>query len=114
MLSAPAAAQEPSHDEMRAINAIASCLLTGLPQEWKRVEMIVELTEPLAGIGDVQYLVTGADDRRAPFSPCDEKLPVRALLEVREAQPPAQRGWRTARLVLEPSGEFRLNYDYPK
>ena len=114
LLPALAPGQEASQNELRAINAIASCLLTGLPQEWKRVEMFVELTAPLAASGDVQYFVTGTDDRRTSFAPCDEKLPVRALLEVREAQPPAQRGWKAARLVLEPGGEFRLSYDYPK
>ena len=114
VLSAAAIGQEASQGEMHTINAIASCLLSGVPQQWKRVDMIVELEAPMAGAGKVQYLVTGADGQRAPFAPCDDQLPVRALLEARDAQPAEQRGWRSARLALEPSGDFRLNFDYPK
>ena len=41
-------------------------LLSGVPQQWKGVDMIVELEAPMAGAGKVQYLVTGADGLRAP------------------------------------------------
>jgi hypothetical protein len=113
LLSAVAIAQEASQVQMRTIDTIAACLLSGVPPQWKRVDMLVELEAPMAGAGKVQYIVTGADGQRAPFAPCDDQLPVRALLEAREAQPAEHRGWRAARLALEPSGDFRLNFDYP-
>ncbi len=114
LLSTAALGQETSQLQMNTVNAIASCLLSAVPQPWTRVDMIIELEAPMAGAGKVQYLVTGADGQRAPFAPCDDQLPVRALLQARDAQPAEQRGWRSARLALEPSGDFRLNFDYPK
>lgn len=117
-LAAPAAvtAQEASAAEQKAVSAIVECLLEGLPEDWRRVEMVVELAKPGAETGDVQYRVTRGDtpDQYESFTPCDVRKPARTLLDARKSQPAERRGWTGARLLLQRDGKFGLHYDYPK
>lgn len=117
-LAAPlrAPAQEASKGETQVVQSVVECLATGLPDDWVRAEMIVELAKPGASTGDVQYLVArqGAEDKLEPYTPCDFRKPARTLLETRKSQPKARRGWTKARLVLQSDGKFSLNYEYPK
>ena len=111
-----ARAQQASKAETQAVSSIVECLVEGLPEDWRRVEMIVELAKPGAETGDVQYLVSRAEaeDKQEPFTPCDVRKPARTLLEVRKSLAPKRRGWTGAKLVLLRDGKFGLNYDYPK
>ena len=117
-LAAPACAlaQEASKHETQVVQSVVECLAAGLPEDWTRAEMIVELAKPGASTGDVQYLVARKDseDKLEPFTPCDFRKPARTLLETRKTQPRAKRGWTKASLVLQLDGKFALNYEYPK
>jgi hypothetical protein len=117
VLPAMVHAQGASREEVRAVEEIGECLLEGLPQDWRIAHVIVELAEPGADTGRVQYLVgreDAPDNELEPFTPCDTRQPARRLLEVRKEQPADRRGWTTARLVINAYGEFSLTYDYPK
>ena len=118
LIAAPglAAAQAASKAETQAVTKIVECLVQGVPEDWQRVEMIVELAKPGAETGDVQYLVTRAEtaDKPEPFTPCDLRQPVFTLLDARKALSPSRRNWTAAKLVLLRDGKFGLNYDYPK
>lgn len=117
VMAAPAAMAQPaSKAETQVVSTIVECLVEGLPEDWERAEMIVELAKPGAESGDVQYLVarTESEGRLEPFTPCDVRKPARALLDARKSQAPNRRGWTAAKLVLQRDGKFGLNYDYPK
>jgi hypothetical protein len=109
-------AQEASPDETRAVSAIVECLVEGVPQDWVRVRMFVELEKPGAETGNVVYEVAREDapDKFEEFQPCDTRKPARLLLEARGSQAPERRGWNGARLLLQRDGKFGLSYDYPK
>ena len=117
-LGAPAllCAQEASRNETAAVQGMLECLMQGLPEDWQRAEVTIELPKPLAQTGDVQYVVvrSGAEDRPEPFTPCDVRKPPRTLLDTRKTQAPARRGWTRAQLVLQRDGKFGITYDYPK
>jgi len=117
LLAPPGApAQEASKDETQIVQSVVECLAAGLPEDWARAEMVVELAKPGATTGDVQYLVARKDseDKLEPFTPCDIRKAARTLLETRKSQPAAKRGWTVARLVLQRDGKFSLNYEYPR
>ena len=109
-------AQEASKKEAAAVQSIVECLIPGLPEDWQRAEMTVELPKPGAQTGDVAYLVvrSGAEDKPEPFTPCDVRKPPRTLLDARKAQAAARRGWTRAQLVLQRDGKFGVTYEYPK
>ena len=113
---ARALAQQATSAEVDTMTAIAECLAEGLPADWRQAHMIVELAEPGASSGNVQYLVSRGEikDKLEPFTPCDVRKPARALIDMRQSQPSERRGWTTARVVLNPDGSFELNYDFPK
>jgi hypothetical protein len=115
-LSGRAAAQEASIEETRAVTAIVECLVEGVPDDWARVRMLVELEKPGADTGSVVYQVARADapEEFKEFEPCDVRKPARLLLEARNSQSPERRGWNGARLLLQRDGKFGLSYDYPK
>ena len=109
-------AQDASLPETRAVTSIVECLVEGLPEDWRRVQMVVELERPGAETGSVQYLVSraGSPDQFEAFQPCDLRKPARTLIDARNDQATDKRGWTTARLLLQRDGKFGLSYDYPK
>lgn len=115
-LPALAYAQTASEKETAAVQSMLECLVQGLPEDWRRAEMMVELAKPGADTGDVEYTVvrSGAQDKPEAFTPCDVRKPPRTLLDARKSQAPARRGWTRARLVLQSDGKFEINYEYPK
>jgi hypothetical protein len=112
----PALAQEANQNEAQAVTEIARCMMQGLPENWVRAQMVIQLEHPGEATGAVRYLVTrkDAEDRPEPFTPCDTDLPASILVGLRGVQPAERRGWTAARLVVERDGSFRLNYDFPK
>src|SRR5688572_6688628 len=88
-----AAAQQASSEQTDAVSAIGNCLAPGLPAEWKRLQMTIELPGPMSDTGGVLYRVTLPDDRVVPFQPCDPGLPPRRLLGIRDSQLEQERGW---------------------
>jgi hypothetical protein len=109
-----AAAQNASGTQTSAVSEIAQCLAVGLPAEWKRLQMVIELPRPMSETGGVLYLVTMPDDRVQPFQPCDPGLPPRRLIATRDAQPEKEQGWTKATLTMQPDASFDLKYEYPQ
>jgi len=116
LLPGVACAQNASDRETAAVQSMLECLMQGLPEDWQRAEMTVELAKPGADTGDVEYRVvrSGAEDKPEAFTPCDVRKPQRTLLDTRKNQAPARRGWTRAQLVLQRDGKFGINYEYPK
>jgi hypothetical protein len=108
-----AAAQSASEAQTRAVSAVAECLAVGLPEKWKRLQVVIELRKPHAETGGVLYLVTLPDDRIEPFKPCDPRLPPVRLLDLREIQSDKERGWTKLILTMQPDASFDLKYEYP-
>ena len=109
-----AGAQQASSAQIETVSTVANCLATGLPEQWRRLQVIITLTQPMAETGGVLYLVTTADDRIQPFPPCDPRLPPVKLIDLREHQPENERGWIRATLTMRPDASFDLKYDYPE
>jgi hypothetical protein len=109
-----AAAQKASSAQIEAVSAVGNCVATGLPEQWKRLQVIVTLPQPMAETGGVLYLVTMLDDRVQPFPPCDPRLPPIKLIELREHQAEGERGWIKATLTMRPDASFDLKYEYPE
>jgi type II secretory pathway pseudopilin PulG len=111
-----ARAQQANEKETQLLGVIARCLIEGLPSDWQRAQMILELDAPGAPGGAVSYLFsrTLSRDQFEPFTPCDERQPAAAMADIRALQPPGRSGWKTARFVLNRDGKFDLTYDYPK
>jgi hypothetical protein len=110
------AQEQATEKETELLGAIAKCLIQGLPGDWQRAQMIVELEAPGAAGGEVSYLFsrTLSRDQLEPFTPCDERQPAATLAELRTLQTPERSAWKTARFVLNRDGKFDLKYDYPK
>ena len=116
LLCAGAGAQTASPAESEAVTGMAPCLVQGLPDDWVRIYMVVELARPGDESGGVRYLVSrrGTPDQAEPYTPCDTRAPALALLALRAQQGPERGRWTGARLVLRPSGNFDLRFDYPE
>jgi hypothetical protein len=108
-----AAAQQASPAQTEAVSAVANCLATGLPEKWKRLQVVITLSQPMADTGGVLYLVTLPDDRVQPFPPCDPRLPPVKLIDLREQQPERERDWIKMTLTMQPDASFDLKYEYP-
>jgi hypothetical protein len=108
-----AAAQKADAAQVDAVSSAAECLALGLPDKWKRLQVIIDLPQPLADTGGVLYLVTLPDDRVTPFQPCDPNLPPVKLLGLRDGQPEKDRGWTKLVLTMQPDASFNINYEYP-
>jgi hypothetical protein len=116
LLGALARAQPASPQETEAVARIAPCLVQGLPDDWLRIYVVIDLARPGDESGNVRYLVSRRDapDRVEPYTPCDLRAPAVGLLATRPYQTTARSRWTGARLVLHPSGNFELNFDYPE
>ena len=109
-----AAAQQASSAQIETVSAVGNCLATGLPEQWKRLQVVVTLPQPMADTGGVLYLVTLPDDRVQPFPPCDPRLPPVKLIDLRAHQPEGERGWIKATLTMRPDASFDIKYEYPE
>ena len=116
LLCALARAQPASPQETEAVARIAPCLVHGLPDDWLRIYVVIDLARPGDESGNVRYLVSRRDtpDRVEPYTPCDLRAPAVGLLATRAHQTAERSRWTGARLVLHPSGNFELNFDYPE
>ena len=108
-----ASAQKANTTQVEAVSAVAECLAVGLPKEWKQLQVVVDIRRPYAETGGVLYLVTLPDGRTVPFDPCDPRLPPAKLVELRDGQPDAEKGWTKVTLTMKPDASFDLKYEYP-
>ncbi len=119
LLAAPLAvhAQTASEAETALLAEIATCLAAGLPQDWRRAEMIVELPKPGAASGTASYLMMRnlSGGQYETFVPCTEMQPARKLtVDLRKLQPADRRAWKGARFIVHNDGKFDLTLDYAK
>jgi len=114
--AANALAQQASADDVEAVNKMFPCLAEGLPQDWQKLQVTVELDTPGAATGSVSYKVAKGDAQTPldDFKPCDSQEPVQIVLGLRERLSAERRGWIRAQLNLQRDGSFGLKYDYPK
>lgn len=104
-----------SEAEGRAVTSIVECLVAGLPEDWREASMQVNLEKPLDATGAVRYfMVRGDSTTPEPFTPCDAAMPAKTLLEVRQHQTAARRGWIGAQVVIFRDGRFGIRYGYPQ
>lgn len=117
LLPLAARAQNASEQEKEVLTKIAQCMFKGLPQDWSRAEMLVELDEKgEEGQGRVAYnmmrnLSGGAYEE---FEPCDRNEPAKLMLELKNSQKGDRARWTGARFVLHRDGKFDLTFDYSK
>ena len=103
--SAPAA---PTLDA-KTVEQIFSCLAPGLPAEWKRTWVVVS-----AGGAEAKFYYSNSlrGDEGEEFKSCNAQEISRRIVGLDAALPPAQLGWRSARLVIDNEGAYELKYDY--
>jgi hypothetical protein len=102
--------------ETRAMTDIVDCMVQGLPEEWYRATMEINLDKPFDETGSVRYGFATREDEppTKPFQPCDVKRPARALIDARSHLPPERQGWIGAQVTVLRDGRFGIRYGYPK
>jgi hypothetical protein len=107
------AAQKASSSQTDVVSSVAECLAIGLPREWKRLQVIIDLSQPLADTGNVSYIVILPDNSTNSFQPCDPRLAPVKLIGLRDDMPEKDRGWNKLILTMQPDASFDLKYEYP-
>jgi hypothetical protein len=108
--------RDASEAENRAVAYIVDCMVSGLPEDWRRATMEVNLEKPFDDTGSVRY-VFSRDDSVAPaesFQPCDLKKPARTVIDLRDTLPAARRGWIGVQVTVLRDGRFGIRYGFPK
>jgi hypothetical protein len=111
---APAAAPYTAPKlDAKLVEQIFSCLAPGLPQDWKRAWVVVTSAE---GKLPAKFFFTSSyrDEDAEEFVPCNVQEISRRIAGLNESLPPAQRGWKSARLAINSEGAYELVYDYAK
>lgn len=105
-----------SEAENRAMADIVDCMVQGLPENWYRATMEINLDKPYDETGSVRYGFARDENTPPlePFQPCDVKRPVRALIDLRSSLPTARRGWVGAVVTVLRDGRFGIRYGFPK
>jgi hypothetical protein len=105
-----------SERENRAIADIVDCMVKGLPEDWKRATMEVNLEKPFDETGSVRYVVSRVDGEAPsePFEPCDVKLPAKTVIDLRQHQPADRQGWIGVQVTVLRDGRFGIRYGFPK
>lgn len=101
--------------ENRTVADILNCMIVGLPEDWRQAVMEVNLEKPFDQTGSVRYVLSREDNvaPSEPFQPCDVKRPARTLIDLRNLQPAARRGWIGAQVTILRDGRFGIRYGYP-
>ena len=96
---------------------IFSCLVPGLPQDWKKAWVVVSNVEGTGGnapavAAKFYYSTSFRDEDGEDLVPCNAQEITRRITGLNDALPADQRRWKSARLVIDNEGEFELKYDY--
>jgi hypothetical protein len=108
--------REAAEFENRAMADIVDCLVQGLPEQWYRATMEINLEKPFDETGSVRYVFSRSPEE-APsesFQPCDVKRPARTILELRSRLPRDRQGWIGAQVTVLRDGRFGIRYGFPK
>ena len=110
------AGKEASEAENRAVITIVQCMVAGLPEDWQVAVMDVNLEKPFDETGGVRYRVARGESTEATeeFLPCDVIQPAKTLIEARNSQAEARRGWIGVRVTIFRDGRYAIRYGYPK
>jgi len=111
---APAAAPYTAPKlDAKLVEQIFSCLAPGLPQDWKKTWVVVTSAQ---GALPAKFFFTSSyrDEDAEEFVPCNVQEITRRIAGLNASLPPAQRGWKSARLAINSEGEYELVYDYSK
>jgi len=102
--------------ETRAMADIVDCMVQGLPDEWYRATMEINLDKPFDETGSVRYAFARHDGEPPvePFTPCDVKRPAKTLIELRNRLPSDRQGWIGAQVTVLKDGRFGIRYGFPK
>jgi len=102
--------------ETRAMADIVDCMVQGLPDEWYRATMEINLDKPFDETGSVRYAFARHDGEPPvePFTPCDVKRPANTLIELRNRLPSDRQGWIGAQVTVLKDGRFGIRYGFPK
>lgn len=112
--SPPTSPAEKAQTAEEVVQAIANCVLGGLPPDWTLAQ--IEVRE--IGRTDRQrefeafYSYKDAAGKAASFTPCDRREPALNVYKLNAALEPAKRNWVRATLVFSKEGKFELQYDY--
>jgi hypothetical protein len=118
-LLAPARAQKPEQPDPKDLEAIFSCMATGLPQNWKRTWVVVTETGVDRGTRNFEaqffYATSASDSKGMPLKPCDSQQVAERVYGLNRYLPSfEQRQWREAKLVFGDDGRYDLTYDYSR
>jgi hypothetical protein len=108
--------REAADFETRAMADIVGCMVQGLPDEWYRATMEINLDKPFDETGSVRYGFARREDEPPvePFQPCDVKRPARTFIELRSRLPSDKQGWIGAQITVLRDGRFGIRYGFPK
>ena len=108
--------REAAEFENRAMAEIVDCLVQGLPEQWYRASMEINLEKPFDETGSVRYGFARSESEPPvePFEPCDVKRPARTLIELRSRLPRERQGWIGAQVTVLRDGRFGIRYGFPK
>jgi len=108
--------REAADFETRAMAEIVDCMVQGLPDEWYRATMEINLDKPFDETGSVRYGFARTEDEPPvePFQPCDVKRPARTFIELRSRLPSDKQGWIGAQITVLKDGRFGIRYGFPK
>jgi hypothetical protein len=108
--------REAAEFENRAMADIVDCMVQGLPEDWYRATLEINLDKPFDETGSVRYGFARREDEPPvePFQPCDVKRPARALIELRSSLPRDKQGWIGVQVTVLKDGRFGIRYGYPK
>ncbi len=96
------------------VQAIADCLLPGLPSDWTMAQIDVReiARKDKERSFEAIYSYLDGEGKAGPFTPCDAREPALNLYKLNGALEPAKRNWVRATLVFSKEGKFELQYDY--
>jgi len=102
--------------ETRAMADIVDCMVQGLPDDWYRATMEINLDKPFDETGSVRYGFGRREDEPPvePFQPCDVKRPARTLIDLRSRLPRDKQNWIGVQITVLRDGHFGIRYGYPK
>lgn len=108
--------REAADFENRAMADIVDCMVQGLPGEWYRATMEINLDKPFDETGSVRYAFSRSPDEppAEAFQPCDVKRPARTIIELRSRLPRDRQGWVGAQVTVLRDGRFGIRYGYPQ
>ena len=108
--------REAAEFENRAMAEIVDCLVQGLPEQWFRATMEINLEKPFDETGSVRYGFARSESGPPvePFEPCDVKRPARILIDLRNRLPSDRQGWIGAQVTVLRDGRFGIRYGFPK